>query len=333
MLAFALFCLFCVLTSFHNSCGFVLLQIERARVLLQRARERAPTDRVYMKSALLEREERNFKDALELIEEGISKYKSFPKLYMMGGQICSDDLQKDKTNLDRARKFFQRGLQECPNNIVLWTLASRLEERAHTFDQTGTIKKGLGVTKARGLLEIARLKNQKNPMLWLEAIRLERRAGNEKLANTLMAKALQECPSSGVLLAENISVAPRVEQKSKSANAIKRCPDDPRVIAAVATLFASDRKNEKARKWFDRAVILDGDLGDSWAKFYAFELEAGTKEQQAKVKERCVATEPKHGELWTSVMKDMAHRRKTIAEGLELVAQKILAQKNGGAPH
>jgi pre-mRNA-processing factor 6 len=56
---------------------------ERARVLLQRARERAPTERVYMKSALLEREQKKYKDALQLIEEGISKYPTFGKLYMM----------------------------------------------------------------------------------------------------------------------------------------------------------------------------------------------------------------------------------------------------------
>lgn len=306
-------------------------EIERARVLLQRARERAPTDRVFMKSALLEREQKKFNEALVLIEEGISNYKSFPKLYMMGGQICSDDLLKDKSNLDKARRFYQRGLQACNNNVVLWILASQLEERAHTFDKTNTVKPGLGVTKARGLLEISRLKNPKNPVLWLEAIRLERRAGNEKLANTLTARALQECPNSGALLSENIRKAPRVEQKSKSADAIKRCPEDPRVIAAVANLFASDRKNEKARKWYDRAVILDSDVGDSWAYFYAFELEVGKKEQQEKVKERCVAAEPKHGEFWTAVVKDMANRGKTVAEGLELAAQKLLATKNGHA--
>jgi pre-mRNA-processing factor 6 len=131
-----------------------------------------------------------------------------------------------------------------------------------------------------------------------------------------------------LLLAENIATAPRVEQKSKSADAIKRCPEDPYVIAAVASLFASERKNEKARKWFDRAVILNPQIGDSWARYYALELEAGTNEQQEKLKERCVAAEPKYGELWTSVTKDMANRRKSVAEGLELVARKIIRQTN-----
>lgn len=303
-------------------------EIERARVLLQRARERAPTDRVYMKSAVLEREEKKFGEAIQLIEEGIALYPKFPKLYIMGGQICADDLPKQKSSLERARKFYQRGLQQCPDNAVLWILASRLEERSATFDPDQTARAGAGATKARSLLELARLQNPKNPELWLEATRLERRSGNPKLAETLMAKALQECSSSGALLAENIVTAPRVEQKSKSADAIKRCPDDPRVIYAVASLFAAERKIDKARKWFDRAVILDGDLGDAWAHAYAFELEQGTKDHQAKIKERCVQAEPKHGEIWTSITKDMSNRKKTIAEAIELATQKVLAQKN-----
>ena len=306
-------------------------ETERARVLLQRARERAPTARVYMKFALLEREQKRFAEALELIEEGISKYPEFAKLYMMGGQICSDDLGKDKKHLVRARKFYQRGLKECADNVVLWILISRLEEGAHAFDPatTATFQKGgAGVTKARSVLDQARLHCQKNPDLWLESVRLERRAGNDKLAEALMARALQDCPSSGRLLAENIATAPKIQQKSKSADAIKRCPEDPYVIAAVASLFASDRKNDKARKWFDRAVMVNPDLGDSWARYYAFEIEAGTKEQKEKVKERCIAAHPKHGELWAAAMKDMANLTKTVAEGLTTVALALLKNKN-----
>lgn len=300
-------------------------EIERARLLLQRARERAPSGRVYMKSALLEREGRQFPAALALLDEGIREFPKYAKLYMMAGQICSDDLIKEKSSLDLARKHYQKGLQECPNNAILWILASRLEERAHMFDSNKTA--GAGTTKARSLLELARLKNQRNPELWLEAIRLERRAGNEGLANTLMARALQECPASGLLLAENIRTAPRVEQKSKSADAIKRCPEDPHVISAVASLFASDRKNDKARKWFDKAVLLNPDLGDTWARYYAFERKVGTEDQQKDVKKRCVKAEPKHGEIWTSLMKDMQNRRRTIGEGLELVA-KLIEQRD-----
>ncbi len=302
-------------------------EIDRARVLLQRARERASSDRVYMKSSLLERECEKFDDALALIEEGLQKYPKFAKLYMMGGQICSQDLfstasENKKQYLDRARKFFKRGLENCPNNVKLWILASQLEEKSPSLlNSNGNV--GTGFTKARSILELGRLKNPKSPELWVEAIRLERRASNDKLAVTLMARALQECPNSGILLAENISTSPRAEQKAKSADAIKKCPDDPLVIIAVASLFASERKVDKARKWFQRGVILNKDLGDSWAKFYSFEKKFGNSDQQKRIKDQCISADPKHGELWCSVMKDMKNRKKTVAEGLELVASKV----------
>lgn len=63
--------------------------------------------------------------------------------------------------------------------------------------------------------ETTRLRNPKSEGLWLEAVRLERRANNNKGAESLMAKALQECPGSGVLWAEEILVAQRAEQKSE----------------------------------------------------------------------------------------------------------------------
>ena len=142
-----------------------------------------------------------------------------------------------------------------------------------------------------------------------------------------MARALQECPKSGLLLAENISTSPRPEQKAKSADAIKKNPEDPLVITAVASLFASERKQEKARKWFERSIILNPDIGDSWAKYYSFELEIGNKNKLASIKERCVAADPKHGEIWCMLMKDMQNRKKTVAEGLELVSRHVLKLK------
>jgi pre-mRNA-processing factor 6 len=110
------------------------------------------------------------------------------------------------------------------------------------------------------------------------------------------------------LLAKKVLPAPRVEQKSKSTVAIKRCPESPLVIAAVASLFATEQKVPKARKWLERAVVLDPDIVDSWACYYSFELLHGTKDQQVAIKERCLRAEPKHGEVWQSEMKDMARR-------------------------
>jgi pre-mRNA-processing factor 6 len=52
----------------------------------------------------------------------------------------------------------------------------------------------------------------------------------------------QECPTSGMLHAEAISMAPRPQRRAKSVDALKRCNDDPHIIAAVAQLFWHDRK-------------------------------------------------------------------------------------------
>jgi len=334
-------------------------ETERARVLLERARERAPSERVFMKSALLEREVGDTTAALALLEEGIGRYPATaPKLYMMGGQICSDDLsakllpsklpprggkeeetvsserkrKKLRSYLDKARRIYQEGIEKCrtgTDNVTLWILASRLEERAHTFaaflpgddDDDGSAKqraKQQGVTKARSLLELARLQHPKNDELWLEATRLERRSGNPGMADSLMARALQERPKSGLLLAEHISTAPRAVRKSRSAAAIKRNPESPLVIAAVAELFAADRKEAKARKWFERAVLLDPDLGDSWARYARFERDRGTPSSRAAVRERCAEAAPRHGEVWQAATKAMEHRRKPVREGLDL---------------
>jgi pre-mRNA-processing factor 6 len=214
-------------------------------------------------------------------------------------------------------------LKQCPTNTTLWILASRLEEKVSAFASEADI--AAGVTKARSLLEIGRIKNPKNASLWLEAVRLERRSGNQKLADALMAKALQECPADGSLLAENIYTAPRVQQKSKSADAIKRCPEDPRVIAAVASLFASDRKLEKARKWYDRAVLLNPDLGDSWARLYAFELGTNDPNRLEAIRKRCVQAGPRHGELWAQVLKDVSNRKCLTSDILEMVSTKIIS--------
>ena len=323
-------------------------EVERARVLLQRARERAPSERVYIQSAILEREVQQAAAALDLIERGLELYPKAAKLYMMGGQICDsssdghtkatmDAAATSVQSLDRARKFYQRGIEACPTNHVLWTLASRLEE-------TSASDAAAGSTKARSVLEIGRRQNPNCPELWLEAIRLERRGGNGPLADTLMAKALQECPTSGVLWAETIATAPRVQQKSKATDAIKRCPEDPHVIAAVASFFASERKYDKARKWFDRAVVLDPDLGDAWARYYAFEKQRrkpgdDEDERLTHITQRCEQAEPKHGEMWASIMKESSYnpsdangkspatRKRTIAEGLELASEQILQQK------
>lgn len=91
------------------------------------------------------------------------------------------------------------------------------------------------VTKARSVLEKARLRNPKNDELWLEAVRIENQnSATQNMAHTLMAKALQECPNSGLLWAEAIFMEPRPQRKMKSVDALKKCEHDAHVLLAVS---------------------------------------------------------------------------------------------------
>lgn len=83
----------------------------------------------------------------------------------------------------------------------------------------------------------------------------------------------------------NLFSAPNV-WAGKSLEALKRCDNDPHVITAVARRFWADRKYAKARKWFNRAITLDPNMGDAWAAYYAFELQQGTEVEQADVLDR-----------------------------------------------
>ncbi|XP_055314139.1 pre-mRNA-processing factor 6 [Sitodiplosis mosellana] len=265
-------------------------EYERARRLLAKARASAPTPRVMMKSSKLEWALINLSEALKLLDEAVKVFPDYAKLWMMKGQI-----EEQQNRLESSATTYSTGVKKNPNSIPLWLLMSGLEE-----------KRG-ALTKARSVLERARLKNPKTPLLWLEAVRIELRAGLAEMAQTIMARALQECPQSGELWAEAIFMESRPQRKTKSFDALKKCEHNPHVLLAVSKLFWSEQKTQKARDWFNRTVKIDPDLGDAWAYFYKFELNYGTEAQQNEIIERCNAAEPKHGEEWCKVSKNISN--------------------------
>ena len=281
-----------------------------ARSLLAKARERAGTERVWMKSVLLERNLGEDEKALNLLGPAIKAHPKYWKLLIMKAQI-----EQQLELVDNARETLNRGVKVCPDCVPIWLESARLEERLGN------------VSKARSTLEVGRLKNVNAPRLWLEAVRLERRAGNRKAAATLMPKALQQCRTAGILWAESIAMEPRAQQKTKSSDALKACDNDPHVILTVSRLFWRDRKEEKARSWCNRAVTIDPNLGDAWGNYVAFELAQGSPEQQAEVIKRCVNADPHHGDEWTRVSKDVRCLKWSTEQIVRKVAQNMALGK------
>jgi len=280
-------------------------EYERARLLLTKARERAGTARVWMKSAKLERQLGNRKREEEMLVEALKKYTTYPKLYMMLGQ-----LQFATQRVKEARETYKTAVKSCPNSVELWISYADFEIAAEQ-----------AYAKARSIHETARLKNPKNAKLWLAAIRVEQRAKNDKVAGQLLATALQECPTSGILWAHAIATDPRPARKSRSYDALKRCSDDSHVFVAVAKLFWVDRKIKKARNWFNRAVTAEPDNGDAWAFWYKFELENGTEDKQKHVLKKCTEADPHHGELWTRVSKAVENHSMKPEAIVKMIAQ------------
>jgi len=277
---------------------------DRARKLLANARSNACTARVMMKSVKLEWCLGNLDDAKKLLEEAVTKYPDFAKLWMMKGQI-----EEQIGEIEAARAAFTEGITKCPKSIPLWLQWSSLEERHKR------------ITKSRAVMEKARVKNPNNPELLLFSIRLELRSGN-RIARRLMAEALQKCPTSGLLWAEAIKMEPRLQRKTKGIDALKKCDNDPHVLLAVARLFWSEGVMTKAREWFQRTEKLDHSLGDIWAYYYRFELDHGNEKEQESVMRKCIHAEPRYGELWQSVSKDIKNWKLRTKDLLPIVASK-----------
>ena len=278
---------------------------DKARELLATARSQAGTDRVWIKSVAFERRLDDQERALDLVNQGLQLYPKTAKLWMQKGQIY-----EAKNMLPQAREAYNTGARACNSSVPLWLLASRLEEK-------------LGVTvKARSILDRARLAVPKSPELWTETVRLEYRAKNLPAANQKMAQALQECPTSGLVWAERIwHLEARTQRKPRILEAIQKADNDPILFVTAARIFWAERKLEKADSWFQKAVVLDPDQGDTWGWYYKFALMHSTEEKKAEIVNRCVQNEPRHGEVWQGVRKRPENARLGVEEVLKMVAK------------
>ncbi|KAF3045187.1 hypothetical protein E8E12_010484 [Didymella heteroderae] len=279
---------------------------EQARSFLKVARDSAATDRIFMKSAVLERQLGDFETAIDICNQGLQNWPGSWKLHAIKGQIY-EQLSK----LKEAQEALSIGTRAAPKAPMLYILLARIQEK------TGA------VVKARSTLDRGRQQNPKNPEILCEAVRLERRRGDIPAAQKVMAIALQECPTSGLLWAEKIMhLEPRTQRKPRALEAIKKVEKDPQLFVVVARIFWSERRLDKAATWFTKAVVLDPDYGDGWVWYYKFLEQHGTEEKKQEVLSKAAMAEPKHGEIWQGVNKDPKNARLGVEEVLKLAASK-----------
>ncbi|KAF2711366.1 pre-mRNA-splicing factor prp1 [Pleomassaria siparia CBS 279.74] len=282
-------------------------QYDAARNLLAIARDSAPSDRIFMKSATLERQLGELEAAIDFCTDGLRTWPGSWKLHAIKGQIYE---QIGGGKLKEAQECLTIGTRACPNAPVLYILLSRLQEKNRAFVQ------------ARSTLDRAKQQNPKNPLLLCEAVRLERRQGNIPAAQKLLAAALQEVPTSGLLWTEKIMhLEARTQRKPRALEAIKKVENDPQLFAVVGRIFWSERRLDKASTWFVKAISLDPDYGDAWIYYWKFLEQHGTDAKREEILSRIIMAEPKHGEIWQSVAKDPKNARKGVEEILKIAVR------------
>lgn len=279
---------------------------DRARKLLERARQEADTERVWIKSVSLERQLANYDVALSLATEGLERYPQNPKLWMQKGQIY-----ESLKEFHKAGQTYFAGTKACPFSVPLWLLLARFEQ-----------SQGV-VIRARSTLDKASIVNPKNELIWLERIRLELREGNTSQTSTLISRALQECPNSGLIWSERILLEPRLQRKNKILEGVKACENDAFILITVGRDFWQNGKFGKAKTWFERAIKRDPDNGDGWIWFYKFLSEKGRPEDVQTLVDGFKAADPHHGLVWPEYLKDPSNFGKDLSEILKLAAASV----------
>ena len=280
---------------------------EDARGLLSNAREKASTQKVWLKSVKFERLTKRFDLLKPLAETAIKMYPTCDKFYLLLAEMHQILNQQDL-----AIQVYKEALKQCPNSIQTWVSFAQLELKN-------------SISRARSILENARLSNAQNPLLWFHSVRVElSNPQNSNVANSVLAKALQDCPNSGLLRALAIEMAPKNQKKTVGHDALKVCNDDPYVVLAISKMFWEQRIKKKAQVWLERATSsMDGKFGDAWAHRYKFTLLFGEEKDLKEIIESCDKSKPKHGELWAPIYKDINNVNLKPSEVMKLVAEKI----------
>lgn len=261
---------------------------DAARKLLQMARQRCSTPKVWMKSAVFERSLKQDLNVIKLLNGGLEKFKNFDKLWLM--KVHYFEQLNDQL---AALKTLKDAVKYVPFSEKVWLEYSRLEISRNN------------INKARAILETARSKIQKNDIFWLTACELESKTNTQQ---AILSKALLECPTSGPLWAFAIESEQLNQQKAKCLLALDKLPENVNVLCSVAKFFWRSGKIRQARNWFERGIVTKPTWGDIWCWYYAFSQRTKRKEKDLKsILLRCIIAEPTHGKYWTQVSKKIVN--------------------------
>lgn len=282
---------------------------DQVRELFKEARARVTNERIWYKYVTFLRQSESTNEALVLIEDGLMNFPSCFKLYMQKAQIL-----EESGDLVKARNVLSVGTKSVPESVELWIYLSDIDFKLDNG------------TKARSDLDLGLLKNPQSDKLWFKKLQLELKLKNIDQIKVILTKALKEFPHSSYLWSFNLTFNTKKSlRKTLYQDALNATNNDVRVLIIIGYNFWIDGKLDKAKRWFERAIIANEDFGDAWGWYYNFLIKNNepTEEFDAFLK-KFSDVEPHHGDVWPIVSKRIENLDKQPTDILKLVAQELI---------
>jgi len=282
---------------------------EEVNVLFQEAKVKVNNERIWYKYVTFLRQVGSKNEAFDAIEEGLSTFPKCWKLYMQKAQLF-----KEQDDLSKARNIISIGTKTIPESVELWIYLSDLD---YQLDNG---------TRARSDLDLALLKNPKSDKLWVAKLELEQKLQNTDQINVMLTKALKEFPHSSYLWGFNLKFNTKKSlRKTLYQDALNATNNSVRILIIIGYNFWIDGKFDKAKRWFERAIIADEDFGDSWAWYYNFLIKNNEPQEEVdSFLKKFSDVEPRHGDVWPHISKKIENLDKPAIEILKLVAEELL---------
>jgi pre-mRNA-processing factor 6 len=283
---------------------------ESPKHILTIARSQCPkSSRIWIKAAQVERFEKNTDEVVSVCRDALGRvsHKASDAFKLA---IIPIHALLEVGRLEEAADLAGRACEVFSRSPAVWLVA------ADVAMQLGDLN------KARSVLERARIRLPTDENLWWKGFFVEERSYglSSPAVKAFLSRALQACPSSGLLWTCAIESEPAVTRHPKCLDALKKCPNDGLVVSAVAKLFWLEKRQiDKARKWYQNAVSLGARLGQVWSDFLAFEIAQGDDNafnievMIAQIK----ALDPQRvnmGIEWNMYRKSMENWKKTLIE-------------------
>ena len=240
--------------------------VDSTRQILATGRSHCPrASRLWIKAAQLERARGDVECTISICQEGVEqvgkKNSDLFKLFIIPCHVLLE-----ARRVEEAFGFAAKAVDACPLKAPVWAVAADIAVAQQDFN------------KARSVLERARVRLPSDELLWWKGFLVEElcHGKGSSSAKVFLSRALQACPGSGVLWACAVETEPVATRHPKCLDALKRCPNDPLVVCAVAKFFWIEKLQiDKARKWFLNALQMGKEYGQVWADIISFEMSLG----------------------------------------------------------